>query len=761
MSVQQYCLRWNNHQPNFISVFSTLLHNESLVDVTLAAEGRQLQAHKVVLSACSSYFQSLFTANPCQHPIVILKDVQYNDLKTMVDFMYYGEVNVSTEQLPQVLKTAEMLKIKGLAEMPDASAVCKADPGKLEHPDLIGAGLGPGGQGGPESIWGSAESQQQQAAAQQQTQQQQYHQQLQAQQPQLRRTPSPTTNMSPAARRKRLRKTSTGSGSLSTERIQQQQHHQQHQQQQQQQDEHSTNNDGTMNIVPHLHIQQQVDNISYSTSHSALASLAGAAGGNGNNIRIIKESPSSDVDQQQHESSQESVDETGHHISSIIKTEDLSGVTQTIPMDISASATSVASVNIPQSQSQHSVAEMAKIALGLSTGQSSTSGTSTMSASVESSSTGSSSMVAARRSRLLIRQQRVKKESDSSSSGQHYGSDLDTPDGMYPQNLLSVPTHHRFERQVSEPILPREPTVSSPEARALGGDRTHLGHHLSVPQQAYLVKQHSHPLLPSQTSSSLGQHQSFQTISSYSLQRQLSHPMTTAQSTNPLTLITSSSGSTHYLAPSSSMKTESDEESVSASAIPQIHLQSDRTMSPTVVIVSEVESVQQQHFAAGSSSSASAPTTTASIPSSSSSKPSSSTALLADLTTTSSSIRVIKGEELSRSASSPLTSSRSADIPGLDSQRSSHCPVVREGPALGCNFCWNTIDAHGRILRRKTKYHCPECQTNLCIVPCFQEYHERQSSENPTPTSNDSGGGSGTGSSSKSGLRNYPKSGSM
>lgn len=57
--------------------------------------------------------------------------------------------------------------------------------------------------------------------------------------------------------------------------------------------------------------------------------------------------------------------------------------------------------------------------------------------------------------------------------------------------------------------------------------------------------------------------------------------------------------------------------------------------------------------------------------------------------------------------------------------RASHCPVVRPGPALGCNYCWNTVDNHGRILRRKTKYHCPECQTNLCIVPCFQEYHER------------------------------------
>lgn len=104
MSMQQFCLRWNNHQPNFISVFSSLLNNETLVDVTLAAEGRHLQAHKVVLSACSTYFQSLFTVNPCQHPIVILKDVKFSDLKIMVDFMYYGEVNVSQDQLPSIIK---------------------------------------------------------------------------------------------------------------------------------------------------------------------------------------------------------------------------------------------------------------------------------------------------------------------------------------------------------------------------------------------------------------------------------------------------------------------------------------------------------------------------------------------------------------------------------------------------------------------------------------------------------------------------------
>jgi len=70
MSIQQFCLRWNNHQPNFISVFTNLLNSESLVDVTLAAEGRHLQAHKVVLSACSTYFQvlliSYFFRNLCK-----------------------------------------------------------------------------------------------------------------------------------------------------------------------------------------------------------------------------------------------------------------------------------------------------------------------------------------------------------------------------------------------------------------------------------------------------------------------------------------------------------------------------------------------------------------------------------------------------------------------------------------------------------------------------------------------------------------------
>nr|XP_053653862.1 longitudinals lacking protein, isoforms H/M/V-like [Cherax quadricarinatus] len=56
---QQFCLRWNNHGSTLVAVFDNLLASESLVDVTLFAEGQLLKAHKVVLSACSPYFQDL------------------------------------------------------------------------------------------------------------------------------------------------------------------------------------------------------------------------------------------------------------------------------------------------------------------------------------------------------------------------------------------------------------------------------------------------------------------------------------------------------------------------------------------------------------------------------------------------------------------------------------------------------------------------------------------------------------------------------
>ncbi|XP_023711149.1 broad-complex core protein isoforms 1/2/3/4/5 isoform X2 [Cryptotermes secundus] len=113
-SSQQFCVKWNSYSSNLQNVFPRLLTSEHFVDITLACEGQMIKCHKVVLSACSTYFENLLVHNPCQHPIIFMKDMKHWEVQALVDFMYKGEVNVSQEELNSLLVAAEALQIRGL-----------------------------------------------------------------------------------------------------------------------------------------------------------------------------------------------------------------------------------------------------------------------------------------------------------------------------------------------------------------------------------------------------------------------------------------------------------------------------------------------------------------------------------------------------------------------------------------------------------------------------------------------------------------------
>ena len=114
MSSEKFCLRWNDFESNISVAFRELRDDKDFFDVTLACEDEQIQAHKVILSACSPFFRQILRRNAHQHPLLYLKGVKYTDVQSVLNFMYHGEVNVAQEDLNSFLAVAEDLKVKGL-----------------------------------------------------------------------------------------------------------------------------------------------------------------------------------------------------------------------------------------------------------------------------------------------------------------------------------------------------------------------------------------------------------------------------------------------------------------------------------------------------------------------------------------------------------------------------------------------------------------------------------------------------------------------
>lgn len=211
-------------------------------------------------------------------------------------------------------------------------------------------------------------------------------------------------------------------------------------------------------------------------------------------------------------------------------------------------------------------------------------------------SVSTNSGMGSKRGRLLIRQQRIKKDGDQTG-------DLETPEaGIYQEYLLSVPSSSsgaRMERHASEP----SPATSSGfmSTSSLSGPSNLL----TVPtHSSYLIKQHSHPLLPSQSSSP---------TTSYSLTRQLSQPtQNTSQQHQTSQILTTTHGAQDIVASGQLLQlhhqkspvvrsqtmphyTVTDMDlgvAIAGSANEKIHTTTTITNSPTVVIIPDVSNDQ-------------------------------------------------------------------------------------------------------------------------------------------------------------------------
>ena len=115
LSSDKFCVKMVRFQENMEHLFSSLRKDPEFTDVTLVCEdGNKVEAHKVVLVASSPFFNNLLKTSENSHPLIFMTGLNFQDLVTLVDLLYYGEANIYYENIDNFLNITKELYLKGL-----------------------------------------------------------------------------------------------------------------------------------------------------------------------------------------------------------------------------------------------------------------------------------------------------------------------------------------------------------------------------------------------------------------------------------------------------------------------------------------------------------------------------------------------------------------------------------------------------------------------------------------------------------------------
>ena len=115
--MEKFSLKWNAFQSTVTNSFKLFKQEKEFFDVTLVSDDqKQIHSHKVVLSACSSFFKPILQNISHSHPLIYLSGIDSTNLQFIMDYVYEGEVQLFQEQLDLFLDAAQKLQIAGLLD---------------------------------------------------------------------------------------------------------------------------------------------------------------------------------------------------------------------------------------------------------------------------------------------------------------------------------------------------------------------------------------------------------------------------------------------------------------------------------------------------------------------------------------------------------------------------------------------------------------------------------------------------------------------
>ena len=115
---ERFSLEWSEFETNVHNTFADLRREEHFSDVTLVSEdGHLLKSHKVLLAASSPLLDTILKKSQDHpKPMIFLRGAKTDVLNSVLDFIYYGKVDIAGDMLEQFLALADELKVKGLSK---------------------------------------------------------------------------------------------------------------------------------------------------------------------------------------------------------------------------------------------------------------------------------------------------------------------------------------------------------------------------------------------------------------------------------------------------------------------------------------------------------------------------------------------------------------------------------------------------------------------------------------------------------------------
>ena len=114
MDQETFLLKWKFHSENITHTFENDNVDKNYADVTLLSDELiEFKVHKFVLSANSPVLKDIFMRNSHPHPLVYLNVVKEQEMRSMLQLMYFGETMFYTNRMEILLRVIEELKLSG------------------------------------------------------------------------------------------------------------------------------------------------------------------------------------------------------------------------------------------------------------------------------------------------------------------------------------------------------------------------------------------------------------------------------------------------------------------------------------------------------------------------------------------------------------------------------------------------------------------------------------------------------------------------